>query len=458
MKVLIYGVDSCKHHCVIQAFEQDRNIDPIYFGSMESAHLSYIDIEKNRGLALNNCEYEYSLLENDFLDFWHAVDRNSDIGVRYTLVRRLFREYICSWELAYREYQWDCVLFLTAPHLQWCVGLNSLLKLKGIKSYILNTTIKAEYKFISQNNANNTELKIKTTNGKNDKRCEELIILATKRKYEYMVKQGDTKIRNLKILLIQCVPIHFLMVIGCIFERFAKRNLFKYKKSLSFKFSWEGMFLRNDKDYFNELKNKIRRIKKLKKEYEKYSIGVESNKIGEFVFLPLHYQPEATSYPANRNLSDQIDFAYKIADVLDKYNIKLIVKEHSSTFFVGLRGDRGRDLLYYNSLSKHKNIILSRLGDNSNELISSSKAVVTINGTASAEKAAKGGIGIAFFPSWAMVFNTFHVCQNFDDFDKIIRGGVVKYENIDERQVPYIIDIEDLADCKYLAYLMKMGI
>ena len=134
------------------------------------------------------------------------------------------------------------------------------------------------------------------------------------------------------------------------------------------------------------------------------------------MYLSLHYQPEATSFPINRKYADQYKLAYELSNGLDGYGIELVIKEHPSIFSPMLRGDRGRYLNFYEDLSRLNNTTIASLESPVKTLLEDSLAVISINGTASVEKAALGGKAAVFTEHWGSVYPTFQKCNTIKEF------------------------------------------
>jgi len=108
----------------------------------------------------------------------------------------------------------------------------------------------------------------------------------------------------------------------------------------------------------------------------------------QYFYLPLHYQPEASTVPLGWPFHDQIFVAHKIADNLPD-GVKLVVKEHPTQFHLNYRGDRGRWLGYYELMSSHKNILLAPIDSDSDVIIKKSQGVISVNGSTVLESGVK---------------------------------------------------------------------
>ena len=136
------------------------------------------------------------------------------------------------------------------------------------------------------------------------------------------------------------------------------------------------------------------------KEYENLSSNIASDL--DYIYFPLHYQPEASTVPLGWPFHDQIYVAHKLADSLPN-GFKLVIKEHSTQFHLNYRGDRGRWSGYYKALSSHPKILLAPIGQSSDKIIGNSKGVVSVNGSTVLES------GVRFNkPSVVLANDTYH--------------------------------------------------
>jgi len=102
--------------------------------------------------------------------------------------------------------------------------------------------------------------------------------------------------------------------------------------------------------------------------------------LGRYIYVPLHYQPEATTAPLGGYFSDQIYMLEKLRDTLPE-DVSIIVKEHYSQFSDSLYGFRGRYLSYWDKINKLKNTYIVPMDYDSRKLILNSLAVATVTGT-----------------------------------------------------------------------------
>jgi len=139
----------------------------------------------------------------------------------------------------------------------------------------------------------------------------------------------------------------------------------------------------------------------------------------EYVYYPLHYEPERTTNPDGGIFQDQLINLLLLRKFLPE-SIKIVVKEHPSQFLKARTGYRGRSPLFYRQVRNIKGLVLVDDKFSSISLIKGSIAVATISGTVGFEAACMGKQCILFGEAWfngmPNVFN-FHSFDNYEDFN-----------------------------------------
>jgi hypothetical protein len=149
-------------------------------------------------------------------------------------------------------------------------------------------------------------------------------------------------------------------------------------KSISwmFKLSFKHFFVKKIKDYTDEspfyffidkIKRKIRILIGFSDLYDQY------NEKENFVYYPLHLEPELAMLALAPNWTDQKNIIKQIAESLP-ISYKLYVKEHPA--MVGFR-----TRAYYKEIKKTPNVKLIHPNFDSYKIINDSKIVYTISGT-----------------------------------------------------------------------------
>ncbi|MBV7410716.1 hypothetical protein [Maritimibacter sp. DP1N21-5] len=108
-----------------------------------------------------------------------------------------------------------------------------------------------------------------------------------------------------------------------------------------------------------------------------------------FVYFPLHYEPERTTCPDGDLFHDQVRALIALRSTLPS-DFQIVVKEHRSQISGALRGDLGRSPYFYEAITQIDNVILASVETPSEELIKDCAFVATISGTAALEAALLG--------------------------------------------------------------------
>lgn len=102
----------------------------------------------------------------------------------------------------------------------------------------------------------------------------------------------------------------------------------------------------------------------------------------EFYLYPLHLQPEASTLVLGQFYEDEINNIINISKCLPG-NFRLFVKEHPAAF-------GRRNLHFYRRIANTPNVTLIPPESDSNTLIESARAVITVSGTMGVEAVARG--------------------------------------------------------------------
>lgn len=135
----------------------------------------------------------------------------------------------------------------------------------------------------------------------------------------------------------------------------------------------------------------------------------------EFLYFPLHYEPERTTSPDGDIYYDQIRVALELRARLPK-EIILVVKEHPSQLFINMRGYKGRDRSFYEVLSRVEGLVLAPLDFSSKELITKSIGVATVTGTAALEAVFSGRPALVLGNAWFLGVPGAYRMSDFSDF------------------------------------------
>jgi len=144
-----------------------------------------------------------------------------------------------------------------------------------------------------------------------------------------------------------------------------------------------------------------RRRSNLKKSYESLSSSVQGRlNSTKYIYIPLHYEPEASTNPEGDIFGDQLIAILNLRRWVPD-DACIYVKEHPSQFYShSAFGYLGRSVYFYQVLSAIKGVKLVSIDSDSLSLINNSVFVATITGTVAVEAAALGKKVIFFGNPW----------------------------------------------------------
>ena len=158
--------------------------------------------------------------------------------------------------------------------------------------------------------------------------------------------------------------------------------------------------------------------KKLKKIYHKISEQPDYNK--KYVYFPLHYQPEATTYPIGLHWID-LSLPIRMLSSVIPDDWSIYVKEHPCTFSPASNrgGFFARDIHYYENLKKIPKVKIVSIESDSFDLIDKAQAVGTLTGRPSWEAVNRGVPGLVFGSAW---YNGCEGVSYIDSKDRCIQA------------------------------------
>lgn len=172
---------------------------------------------------------------------------------------------------------------------------------------------------------------------------------------------------------------------------------------------------------------KLKRKRKLK--YKIFSSFSELDDNLDYVYFPLHFEPERTTNPDGNDFHDQFLAILKIREFLPN-EITILVKEHPSTYLVNNKGVNGRSPLFFDLLCNIKNTKIVHVEKDSKSLISKAKMVATISGSVAAEAALMGVKSIYLGDTWYNGLpNTFKLNENHT-YEKLLEVPLASSEKI----------------------------
>lgn len=186
----------------------------------------------------------------------------------------------------------------------------------------------------------------------------------------------------------------------------------------------------------------IERIRNdLEQVYRKYRIKhtniFEKPKGNEnFVYFPLHLQPEYSTMVLAPMYLNQVEVARKISRSIPA-SYKLYVKEHPSM----IKNRGWREIEYYKKLNSLPNVKLISPFINSHSLIKESELVTTITGTAGFEAIMYGKPAIVFGDPHYSVIPFVYNCDSPENISQLIRTALTDHEHNDEVLVEYLTSL-----------------
>lgn len=357
------------------------------------------DIYENINTRLNS----YRLFDIDtitteeYYNYIKILDRDDNLGgFSFSKRDRVFKDLLSYWNSILQASNPDAIIFSNVPHLAYDYPLYLVAKKMKIKTMMFNMTPYADWCYIThqiKGDGLNSHL-IKLSNNNVLKQEFKKTAIEPYNQFTYTLPEYMKE------------QINFDSKMSKRSEKFkslysnVKTKLTQNHKSITrtdfFTYVGENEFFSIVGNYY--IRNNYHR--RLKEQYIKNtSTHDEINKIKRYIYVPLHYQPEATTSPLGGYFSDQIYLIEHLRKIVPN-DIAIIVKEHYSQFSSALKGYLGRDLNYWSRICSIKNVHLSPLDYNQKELIINSLAVATVTGTAGWEAIQYGKYCIAYGEAW----------------------------------------------------------
>jgi hypothetical protein len=197
----------------------------------------------------------------------------------------------------------------------------------------------------------------------------------------------------------------------------------------------------NRHDFFDSnrpsFSHNLKTILKKKKLLVKYNKIVQDVSLeDEFVFVPLHYEPERTSNPDGGHYYNVYDMLVSLRSYVPS-NIKIIIKEHPLQFAKTLHGHRGRSALFYQSISMLPNIQFAKLDVSSDILIKKSILVATQTGTAALEASILEKKSLVFGSPWFLGVPNVYAYGDFS-FEELLKKHLFSKTEVKEYILDYI--------------------
>lgn len=171
--------------------------------------------------------------------------------------------------------------------------------------------------------------------------------------------------------------------------------------------------------------------------FEHNSALKEFDLANDFVYLPLHYEPERTSNPDGGEFYNVYDMILWLRGFLPSH-ISIVVKEHPSQFTGKMYGYRGRSPLFYKTISTLSNVYLVDTKIKSSELINRSLFVATQTGSAALEAALMHKKSLVFGAAWFLDIPNVHTYKEVDCFESFCSMKIDNKREVEKSLNSYI--------------------
>lgn len=367
----------------------------------------------------NNKESLSEDLINDYIDcenlFLSLSDRFCYFPATVKERKSYYLELLLYWFFILKESKLDLIVFDSTPHMGFDNVIYCIAKYFGIKtSYVQRTLLldriilRNDYRLIEKVPTmflkGNTVRMIKSKIGK--------LLLNEITEESPWVKRS--KIINEKVLGKETsIP---KSVIDFIKSNPIKRviNQFSYLSTITNAscYALNSQVRRNLYKYWAMILNALSiDAKRLRKYYEKHTSRINFRK--NYIYFPLHYQPERSTMPEGGVFNNQIlalDILSK--SVPDRWMI--YVKEHPRQFQLCEPRKKGARLISdYNKMLSYRNVRLVGVKEDSNKLIKNCVSIATITGSSGWEGMLQGKQSLIFGNPW------YSACQSSYYIDSV---------------------------------------
>jgi len=183
------------------------------------------------------------------------------------------------------------------------------------------------------------------------------------------------------------------------------------------------------------IRNDIKQV--IRKYRVKYTeVFEKANNDEDFVYFPLHLQPEYSTMVLAPMYLNQIEVVRKISRSIP-VNYKLYVKEHPS--MIKYRG--WREAAYYKELKSLPNVRLVNPFTNSHSLIKESELVTAITGTAGLEALMYKKPAIIFGEPHYSVIPLVYNCDSPENLCQLIQVALTDHEHSDIELLEYFTSV-----------------
>jgi hypothetical protein len=336
----------------------------------------------------------YAAIESEFMtmvDKWHP-----DWSVNHR--KDLFVDMLCYWSGVLEKFKPECIIIPVIPHEMYSFVLYALARKRGIRTLILDAILENDYYVLVEDYKKGNETLVQALALKSNAQLSDLS--EAMRAYYERVSKGEN-------------PAPKAMSDFMAHENIAG-NLRRESYAIA-KFIRDGtLFERAVKKIFKLLHAD------LADEYHAHERAADLKK--EFVYFPLHYQPEATTSPQGGVYVNQLLAIKTLAYALPA-DWEIYVKEHPAQMAVhGGNTTPARYRGYYAAIAAISRVRLVPISTNTFQLTDRARATATITGTAAWESILRGRCAIAFGYPWFMYAPGIFRIESVEDCRRALRS------------------------------------
>lgn len=241
---------------------------------------------------------------------------------------------------------------------------------------------------------------------------------------EYMKNQKNYDGKKTKFAIIR-----YLELLGKGF-RYSKKSRLKTTYTINQTFFKSN----NNRSVFSKIRTNAIHSKLEKAYYDNIS-SVSFD--GDYVFYPLHYEPEKTSTPDGGHYYQVYDAVSALRHFVPSH-IPIYVKEHYSQFTRMLPGYRGKSPYLYDALKSLPNVHLIEPTLESSKLVRNALLTVSQTGTACLEAACYEKKSILMGDTWFSGTPNVYCFNNLSSFDDLMASDIKSREEIAKSMMTWL--------------------
>lgn len=365
--------------------------------NLESPFDFPIDSEKIKDYAETK---DLALKMMDRIDPGNVV-RKESLG--YNERVRHYNRLLSYWIKQIDQLNPDIVIFGSSPHLINDFVLYTVAKEQNIETIIFRHTSLPETFYLTESidEGPNLPQKIDSTNSEIPQDIKSYL---SRLKMDYSsgepsyMRETDTGVGLMSV--VDTLKTHFIPSSKDRFkELIFNKNILRWTVSANIKYGSDKIENSAEINWIKWLYFLVKSRYYLRNLKESYNTKTSPPSFSEeYIYFPLHYQPERTTSPEGGHYVDQTIVANMLSKVASDQLV--YIKEHPSQFDPQLKGQLGRRKWQYDDLLTHKNIRLVPVGTDPYELIDNAVAVATVTGTAGWEAINRATPAITFGSAW----------------------------------------------------------